>query len=123
MRFIKPKVELGLGKSTPQSIFKYLSSLCLGKMSKLCSLESISKMSKMLVWKQTCVRTLKEQVEKDLNALVREEAEQRRAHLHVNDRMVIHRDVKNDLDRVKENLENVLSSWEDLRFLRCQVLR
>jgi hypothetical protein len=49
MHFIKPKVELGLGKSTPQSIFKYLSSLCLGKMSKLCSLESISKMSKMLV--------------------------------------------------------------------------
>jgi hypothetical protein len=28
--------------------------------------------------------------------------------------MVIHRDVKNDLDRVKENLENVLSSWESV---------
>ncbi len=46
--------------------------------------------------------------------MVRKEDEQRRAHLHVNDRMVIHRDVKNDLDRVKENLENVLSSWESV---------
>jgi hypothetical protein len=49
MRSIKPKVEPCLGKSTPQSFFKSLSSLRLGKMSKLCSLESISKMSKMLV--------------------------------------------------------------------------
>jgi hypothetical protein len=28
--------------------------------------------------------------------------------------MVIHRDVKNDLDKVKANLENVLSSWESM---------
>ncbi len=49
MHFIKPKVEPGLGRSTPQSFFKSLSSLHLRKMSKLCSLESISKVSKMLV--------------------------------------------------------------------------
>jgi hypothetical protein len=35
-----------------------------------------------------------------------------RACLHVNDRMVIHRNIKNDLDRVKANLENASSSWE-----------
>jgi hypothetical protein len=37
-----------------------------------------------------------------------------RPYLHVNDRMVIHCDVKNDLDKVKANLENVLSSWESV---------
>jgi len=41
---IKPKVEPRLGRNTPQSFFKSLSLVHLRKMSKLCSLESISKM-------------------------------------------------------------------------------
>jgi len=28
--------------------------------------------------------------------------------------MVIHRDIKNDLNKVKANLENALSSWESM---------
>jgi hypothetical protein len=38
--------------------------------------------------------------------------EQRRAHLHVDNREVIHYEVKNDLDKVKANLEKTLSSCE-----------
>jgi hypothetical protein len=39
-------------------------------MLKLCSLENISKISKMLVSKQACIKTLKEQVENIHNDLV-----------------------------------------------------
>jgi archaellum component FlaC len=46
--------------------------------------------------------------------LVQKEAKQKRAHLHVDDIMVIHRDIKNDLNKVKANLENALSSWESM---------
>ncbi len=38
--------------------------------------------------------------------------EQRRVHLHVDNREVIHCEVKNDLDRVKADLEKTLSSCE-----------
>lgn len=68
----------------------------------------------MLVYKQACIGTSKEQVEKKQNDLVQKEAKQKRAHLHVDDIMVIHRDIKNDLNKVKANLENALSSWESM---------
>ncbi len=52
MRFLKPKVEPGSGRSTSQNLFKSSSSLHSRKMLKLCSLESLSKVSRMLVSKQ-----------------------------------------------------------------------
>jgi len=45
MYYVKPKVEPGSSMSTSQRLFKSSSSLHLGKMLKLCSLESISKVS------------------------------------------------------------------------------
>lgn len=59
MYSIKPKVEPGSSMSTSQKLFKSSSSLHLGKMLMLCSLESISKVSEMLVSKQVCIETLK----------------------------------------------------------------
>jgi hypothetical protein len=46
--------------------------------------------------------------------LAQREVEQRRACLHVDDKIMIHHEVKNDLDKVKANFENVLSSWESM---------
>lgn len=68
----------------------------------------------MLVSKQACIRTLKEQVNNIHNDLVQREGEQRRVHLHVDNREVIHLEIKNDLDMVKENLEKTLSSRESI---------
>jgi len=115
MHCIEPKVEPWSGRSTSQSFLKSSSSsLCSRKMLKLCSLENISKVSKMLVSKQACIRTLKEQVNNIHNDLVQREGEQRRVHLHVDNREVIHLEIKNDLDMVKENLEKTLSSRESI---------
>jgi hypothetical protein len=68
----------------------------------------------MLVSKQTCIRTLKEQVENIPNDMVQREGEQRRAHVHVDNKEVIHLKVKNDLDMVKVNLEKTLCSCESI---------
>jgi hypothetical protein len=46
--------------------------------------------------------------------LAQREVKQRRAYLHVDDRIMIHHEVKNDLDKVKVDLENALSSWESM---------
>ncbi len=114
MCFIKPKVEPCSGRSTSQSFLKSSSSsLRSRKMFKSCSLENISKVS-MLVSKQTCIRTLKEQVENIPNDMVQREGEQRRAHVHVDNKEVIHLKVKNDLDMVKVNLEKTLCSCESI---------
>ncbi len=125
MRFLKPKVEPSLGRSTSQNLFKSSSSLHSRKMSKLCR-KHIQSVNDVGFKTNACIRTLKKEVEKIHSNLVQKEGEQRRAHLHVDNRKVIHHEVKNDLDKVKAYLEKTLFScvnlWVDLRFFKCCVL-